>query len=94
LSTFSAFSGISQEQIKRSNIQVEKDSKLNDIWVTCIAVAYLETTFPEFLVHWDLIGKKAKKWLSSQYANFKLNSSEWEKLAGMFVKANSQLNSK
>lgn len=45
-----------------------------DIWATFVVFAFLLAKYGEFEVHWDLIAKKAKKWLSKDIKSQQVDS--------------------
>ena len=84
----SEFIGISVEFLRKF---CPVKTNADDIWATCIVVAFLGNNYGDCFAHWDICGKKAKKWLTGKFQEMKVNAVDWEKKALEFVKNNVQM---
>jgi hypothetical protein len=65
------------------------DKEVESLWATAVVAAFLQTKFPGQKTNWDLVVKKALKFIARQKKNVKLASSgediDWLQLAIAFL---------
>jgi hypothetical protein len=66
------------------------DKEVEALWATAVVAAFLQKRFPGQKTNWDLVVKKALKFIARQKKNVKLASSEsedidWVQLATAFL---------
>ena len=85
-------SSLSPEAIKKAiSAVVDGDASADAeaIWVTAIVIAFLEARFPDQKTNWDLVVKKAKRWIAKQVKTVQLKSGvDVVSEAAKFVAAN------
>ena len=47
-------------------LQIDDDAHRAHVWATILALAYLKKKLPDLADEWELVDKKARKWLASQ----------------------------
>jgi len=57
------------------------------ILITAIIVALFAKYYPEKKINWDLVAKKARKWIQKESAAIKAESADWDIAAGKFLAA-------
>ncbi|KAL6040638.1 von Willebrand factor A domain-containing protein 5A [Balamuthia mandrillaris] len=83
---------IKADHIKKgvpSELENKADDAVLDLWATAIVVEYLTSKFADQKTNWDLVVKKAKKWILRQHKqlNIKPESLDWLAKASAFVQS-------
>jgi len=71
-------------------IQGDVTAEVEAVWITAVVIAFLQIRFPGQKTNWDLVVKKAKRWVSKQskVVNVKPEGFDYVAEATKFVQSN------
>jgi len=89
----SLLGSLSAESMKKAIaalIQGDVTAEVEAVWITAVVIAFLQIRFPGQKTNWDLVVKKAKRWVSKQskVVNAKPEGFDFVAEATKFVQSN------